>query len=417
MTAAHRAGPLAGYRVLELGSTVAGPFCGRLFADFGAEVIKVELPDGDPVRSMGSHDGDASLYAASILRNKSLVTLDLRKKKGQEIVRQLAAKSDVLIENFRPGTLEKWGLGYDALKAINRGIVMVRISGFGQTGPYRGRPGYGVIGEAVSGLRHVTGDTDRPPPRMNTSLVDYVTGLYAALGAVMALNHRERSGEGQVIDAALYECGFSFMEPHVPAFDRLGVVANRTGSALPGTSPNNLYVTADGRHIHITAMADPVFRRLTQAMGRAELADDPMYATHPSRIRNMAPLDALVQEWVGSLSLEETEACLARADVPASRIYTIADIFADAQYHARDMFARVPSAELGDITVANVVPKLSATPGAVRHAGGRVGADTHDVLTRVLGLSAAELHSLEDEQVIGTGRKPENAAEAPPTAV
>ena len=413
---ADAAGPLAGYRVLELGSTVAGPFCGRLFADFGAGVIKVELPDGDPVRSMGSHDNGASLYAASILRNKSLISVDLRTKKGQDIVRQLAAKSDVLIENFRPGTLEKWGLGYDALKAVNRGIVMVRISGYGQTGPYRARPGYGVIGEAVSGLRHVTGDADRPPPRMNTSLVDYITGLYAALGALMALNARNRTGEGQIIDAALYECGFSFMEPHVPAFDRLGVIANRTGSALPGTSPNNLYVTADGRHIHITAMADPIFRRLAQAMGSPDLADDPQYRTHKARIGNMARLDALVQEWVGSLPLNDVEARLASADVPASRIYTIADIFDDAQYRARDMLARVPSSDFGDIAVANVVPKLSATPGRIRHAGGRTGADTREVLAQVLGLSDAELRALEDERVIGTHNTTEPAAEAPPTA-
>lgn len=388
-------GPLSSYRVLELGSTIAGPFCGRLFADFGAEVIKVEMPEGDPVRTMGSVEGSASLYAASIFRNKSLIAVDMRTTDGQDVVRRLAEKCDVVIENFRPGTLEKWGLGYEDLSAVNPGIVMVRISGFGQTGPYSARPGYGVIGEAVSGLRNVTGDPDRPPARMNTSLGDYVTGLYAAFGAMMALDSRARTGKGQVVDAALYECAFSFMEPHVPAYDRLGIVAQRTGSELPGSVPNNLYTASDGRHIHITAMADPIFKRLCNAMNRPELATEGLYRAAKARVLNAAAVDREIQSWVGSHALEEVEAALQEADVPAARIYTIADVFADPHFRARGMLASVPSSELqSNVTVANVVPKLSETPGNIRHAGHRVGEDTRQVLAQWLELPLDEIETL-----------------------
>lgn len=394
-------GSLGNYRVLELGSTVAGPFCGRLFADFGAEVIKVEMPEGDPVRTMGSVEGSASLYAASIFRNKSLIAVDMRTAQGQDIVRRLAAKCDVVIENFRPGTLEKWGLGYEDLSALNPGVVMVRISGFGQTGPYSARPGYGVIGEAVSGLRHLTGDADRPPARMNTSLGDYVTGLYAAFGAMVALNARRQTGKGQVVDAALYECAFSFMEPHVPAYDRLGIVAQRTGSALPGSVPNNLYTCSDGRHIHITAMADAIFRRLCEAMGRPDLAS--MYRLAKDRIQQAAMVDSAIQHWVGERTLEEVEAALLQADVPAAPIYTIADVFADPHFRARGMLASVPSNELlTDVTVANVVPKLSATPGHIRHAGHAVGADTRQVLAQWLDLADEEIDTLIRSRVVVT---------------
>ncbi|VTU45709.1 CaiB/BaiF CoA transferase family protein [Variovorax sp. PBL-E5] len=388
-------GPLSSYRVLELGSTVAGPFCGRLFADFGAEVIKVEMPEGDPVRTMGSVEGSASLYAASIFRNKSLIAVDMRTAHGQDIVRRLAEKCDVVIENFRPGTLEKWALGYEDLRAVNPGIVMVRISGFGQTGPYSARPGYGVIGEAMSGLRNLTGDPDRPPARMNTSLGDYVAGLYAAFGAMVALDARGRSGKGQVVDAALYECAFSFMEPHVPAYNRLGVIAQRTGSELPGSVPNNLYTSKEGRHIHITAMADSVFKRLCHAMGRPELAAEGMYKAAKARVLDAAEVDRHIQTWVGAHALEEVEAALVEADVPATRIFTIADVFADPHFRAREMLASVPSSELrANVTVANVVPKLSDTPGNIRHAGHRVGEDTRQVLAQWLDLHDDEIDNL-----------------------
>ena len=293
--------------MLEVGSTVAGPFCGRLLADFGAEVIKVEPAEGDPVRTMGQQLEGHSLYAASIFRNKSLISVDLRKPEGQTLVRSLAEKCDVLVENFRPGGMERWGLGYEALSARNPGLVMVRISGFGQDGPYSQRAGYGVIGEAVSGLRHLTGDPDRPPARVAVSMTDYITGLYAAFGATLALLARGKTGRGQCIDAALYECAFSFMEPWIPAFEKLGHIANRTGSRLPESTPNNLYATGDGSFIHITAMGNAVFERLVQAMGQPQLASDPRFAEATQRSANHEAIDDLIAQWTTTKPLAELE--------------------------------------------------------------------------------------------------------------
>ncbi|EER60930.1 L-carnitine dehydratase/bile acid-inducible protein F [Acidovorax delafieldii 2AN] len=398
---AERRGPLASYRVLEIGSTIAGPFCGRLLADFGAEVVKVEALEGDPVRTMGSHDEGVSLYAASILRNKANAAIDLRTEAGREVVRALAARCDVMIENFRPGTLEKWDLSWARLHEANPGLVLVRISGYGQTGPYSARPGYGVISEAMSGLRSVTGDPDRPPARMNTSLTDYLTGLYAAFGALAALDHRNRTGQGQVVDAALYECGFSLMEPHVPAFAHLGIIAQRTGSALPGSVPNNLYATRDGRHLHITAMADTVFRRLCGAMGQPHLAADPRFAQGRDRGRNAAAIDAIVAAWAASLALEDAEAALRKADVPAARIYSVADAFDDPHYRARNMLVTAPSSALASgVMMTNVVPRLERTPGEVRHAGRRLGEDTRTILERWLALEDDDIAALADAGVV-----------------
>ncbi|MCA3227789.1 MAG: CoA transferase [Burkholderiales bacterium] len=394
------AGPLAGIRVLEMGSTVAGPFCGRLLADFGAEVIKVETAEGDPVRTMGKRFHGKSLYAASIFRNKSLICLDLRQARGQELAADLAARCDVLVENFRPGSLERWGLGYEALAARNPGLVMVRISGFGQDGPYSQRAGYGVIGEAVSGLRHLTGDPDRPPARVAVSMTDYITGLYGAFGAVLALFARSRSGRGQQIDSALYECAFSFMEPWIPAYQKTGHVANRCGSRLPESTPNNLYPTGDASFIHITAMGDAVFRRLVQAMGQAQLADDPRFASARARSEHQEDIDDLIARWTATQPLATLETVLEAAGVPATRIFTIADIFGDPHYRARGSIVDAPDAELGTVAMANVVPRLSATPGAVRHAGHAVGEDTHRVLHELLGLDAATLQALERDGVI-----------------
>jgi crotonobetainyl-CoA:carnitine CoA-transferase CaiB-like acyl-CoA transferase len=393
-------GPLAGYRVIELGSTVAGPFCGRLLADFGAEVIKVEPAEGDPVRTMGKRFHGKSLYAASIFRNKSLISVDLRTPEGQEIVADLAAKSDVLVENFRPGGMERWGLGYEKLSARNPGLVMVRISGFGQDGPYSQRAGYGVIGEAVSGLRHLTGDPDRAPARVAVSMTDYITGLYAAFGATLALLARGKSGRGQVIDAALYECAFSFMEPWIPAFEKLGYVANRTGSRLPESTPNNLYATGDGSFIHITAMGEAVFRRLCEAMGQPQLADDARFTPATARSQNHEDLDDLIGAWAATRDLAELERILGEAQVPATRIYTIADIFADPHYKARGSIANAPDADLGSVAMATVVPRLSQTPGVVRHAGRRVGEDTREVLRTLLGFDPARIETLERAGVI-----------------
>jgi crotonobetainyl-CoA:carnitine CoA-transferase CaiB-like acyl-CoA transferase len=387
-----------------MGSTVAGPFCGRLFADFGAEVIKVEPAEGDAVRTMGKRFENHSLYAASILRNKPLVSLDLRTEEGQAIAKRLVEKCDVVIENFRPGGLEKWGLGYEDLSRINPGLVMVRISGFGQTGPYRVRAGYGVIGEAVSGLRHITGDPDRPPTRAAVSLTDYFTGLYAAFGATMALLARERTGKGQCVDAALYECAFSFMEPHVPAYEKLGHVAHRAGSRLPDSTPNNLYPTRDRSYIHITAMGDAVFRRLTAAMGQPELAQDLRFASGVARSEHHEVLDDLVAQWTRAHDLGELERVLDDANVPATRIYTMADIFRDPHFNARRMLVDVPHDQLGTVTMPGIVPKLSDTPGVLRQSGGAVGRDTRRVLSELAGLDEAEIERLNTEGVIACPR-------------
>jgi crotonobetainyl-CoA:carnitine CoA-transferase CaiB-like acyl-CoA transferase len=387
-------GPLAGLRVLELGSTVAGPFCGRLLADFGAQVVKVEPPEGDPLRTMGEHIDGKSLYAATILRSKSLVTIDLRQPQGRELARSLALEADIIVENFRPGTLEKWELGYDELAKINPRLIMVRISGFGQTGPYRYRAGYGVIGEAVSGVREMTGDADRPPARVAVSMTDYLTGLYAAFGAVMAVTARNRTGTGQVVDAALYESAFSLMEPFIPAFDLLGTLPSRSGSRLPGSTPNNLYSSREGRYLHLAAMADAVFARLAGAIGNRALIDDPRFATAKARNQHVDVLDELVAQWCAEHSLEALELKLQQADVPASRIFNLADIFADPHYQARQMLPRVEDPDLGPVAMAGVVPRLSGTPGRIRHTGRRRGSDTRAVLQDWLGLKPAAIDAL-----------------------
>ena len=400
---ALRQGPLSGYRVLEIGSTVAGPFCGRMLADFGAEVIKVEPADGDPVRTMGKQFEGRSLYAASIFRNKKLVSIDLHSEEGRALIRDLAAKVDILVENFKPGTLEKWGLGWEDLSKLNPRLVMVRISGFGQDGPYSRRPGYGVVCEAVSGLRHLTGDPDRAPSRVGVSMTDYIAGLHGAYGAVMALMARDRTGRGQCIDATLFESAFNFMEVWIPAYDKLGFVPERTGSRLIGSTPNNLYPTADGTYIHITAMADNLFRRLVEAMGRPELAQDPRFADAIERNEQHEALDAIVSEWTSKLPLEQIEAILHQAQVPATRIFTVADIFNDPHYRARNAIVRAPDPHMGDVAMAGVVPRLSDTPGGVRHPGRDVGQDSREVLRDLLGLDAARIEALAKSGVIATG--------------
>ncbi len=393
-------GPLAGLRVLEMGSTVAGPFCGRLLADFGAEVVKIEDPAGDPVRTMGKRFHGKSLYAASIFRNKALLALDLRQTRGREVARALALQADILIENFRPGSMESWGLGYEALSAVHPGLVMVRISGFGQDGPYSQRAGYGVIGEALSGLRHLTGDPDRPPARVAVSMTDYITGLYAAFGATMAIFARTRTGRGQVVDAALYESAFSFMEPWIPAFEKTGFVANRCGSRLPESTPNNLYSTQDGQFIHITAMGDAVFRRLAQAMAQPGLADDPRFARATDRSAHADEIDDLIARWTRAHPLVHLEQVLERAAVPAMRIFTIADIFADPHYRARGTIVHAPDEDLGTVAMAQVAPRLSETPGEVRHAGRHLGQDSRRVLQQWLSMDAATLDALQREGVV-----------------
>ena len=393
-------GPLVGYRVLELCSTIAGPACTRLLADFGAEVIKVEPLEGDSVRNLGYHEGNVSLYAASILRNKKAVAIDLKTPRGIALVRRLASKCDVVVENFRPGTLERLGLGYDALKADNRGVVLVRISGYGQSGPYRAKAGYGAICEAMGGVRHLTGDPDRPPARVGLATTDYLTAVYAAWGATMALLQRGKTGEGQVVDAALYESAFSMMESIVPAYDRLKVVPTRTGSRLQSTAPNNLYLGKDGGYVLITANNDKVFQRLAKVMGAPRLIDDPRFTTVRARATNVDAIDTAVAEWVGQRAVREVQDLLDAAGVPVSLVYTVADIFADPHFRARDMLVEVPHPQLDHLTVTGVMPKLSATPGGIHRAGPALGEDTATVLTELLGLGADEVAALAGEGIV-----------------
>jgi len=386
--------------VLEIGSTVAGPFCGRMLADFGAEVIKIEPAEGDPVRTMGKSVDGHSLYAASIFRNKRLVSIDLRRPEGRALIKELAARCDVLVENFKPGTLEKWGLDWDALSTINPRLVMVRISGFGQDGPYSQRPGYGVVCEAVSGLRHLTGDPDRAPARVGVSMTDYIAGLHGAYGAVMALMAREKTGRGQVIDAALYESAFNFMEVWIGAFQKTGFVPDRTGSRLIGSTPNNLYPTADGSYIHITAMAESLFRRLCGAMGQPGLADDPRFARHGARNENHEALDAIISDWTRLHALADLEKKMEEASVPATRIFTVEDIFNDPHYKARQSIVDAPDQHLGTVAMPAVVPRLSDTPGTVRHAGRDIGQDSRAVLREVLDLDDARIDALTKEGIV-----------------
>jgi len=393
-------GPLTGIRVLELGTTIAGPFCARLMGDFGAEVIKVEALDGDPIRASGKRFQGKPLYAASLSRNKRLIALDLRTPEGQEIIRKLIPKCDILVENFRPGTLEKWGFGYDALSKLNRGLIMVRVSGYGQTGPYSQRPGYGVVCEAVGGLRYVNGDPSTPPARANIALTDCITGLYAAFGAMMALRHRERSGEGQVIDTALYECAFSFMETHVSSYEKLGYVAEREGSGHSDSVINNLFTTRDGVYVHIQGSQTNSFRRLCEAMGMPEVFADVRFNTRAERVKHQHDIEAIVGEWVAARDYTAVEKALAAGDVVFTRIYSMADIFKDPHYAARGMLAKIPDDEFGAITVPAPVPRLSKTPGHIFHSGGRVGERTRDVLRELAGLTDEDISRLEQANVI-----------------
>ena len=400
-------GPLAGYRVLDLGSTVAGPFCARLLADFGAEVIKVEDLAGDPLRSLGETFRGKSLYATTLLRNKRIISINLRSKDGQDIVRKLVPHFDIVVENFRPGMLEKWGLGYEDLRKLRPDLIMTRISGFGQTGPMSQRPGYGVIGEAMSGLREMIGDPDRPPSRVGLPLTDYITAIYAAFGTAMAVIARESTGEGQCVDAALYEAAFSLMEASVPAFEKTGKLPRRAGARLPNSAPNSLYPTRDGKFIHIAALADQVYRRLCKAMGQPELGADPRFAEQATRARHVEEIDAIVEAWTRSHDLEQIEEILGAEDVPASRIFTMEDIFASEHYRFRKMLLDVPDEDLGSVKLPGIVPKLSRTPGQVRWSGHRNGQDSHAILREYLNLDDAEI-----ERLLGTGVIGADALEA-----
>ena len=397
------AGPLADVRVVEICSTIAGPACARLFGDFGADVTKIEPLEGDGVRQMGKHFEDVSLYAATILRNKKSVSLDLKHPDGKAIALELLRRADVLVENNRPGVLERLGLGYDVLSELNPGLVMVRISGYGQDGPYAERPGYGAICEAFGGVRHMTGDPDRPPARVALATTDYLTAVYAAFGAMTALHERQRSGRGQVVDVALYETAFSQMESYVPAYEKTGFVPARVGPNLPTMAPNSLYPTSDGGWILIAANSNLVFARLLRLMGRAELMEDARFATIKARgtQENMRALDGIIADWTRQYDAQTLEPMLREASVPNSRVYTIADIYKDPHYVARDMLLQVPHPTLGHTTQMGVVPKLSRTPGSIRHTGPDIGADTRDTL-HALGYDDERIDALAARRTIRT---------------
>ena len=392
--------PLDGIRVLELGSLIAGPFCAKTLGDFGAEVIKIEPPgEGDALRKWRRIRNGTSLWWHVQSRNKKSVTCDLRRPEGQEVVRRLARRSQIVIENFRLGALEKWHLGWDALSRDNPKLVLVRISGYGQTGPYRERPGFAAIAEGVGGMRYITGFPDRPPARSNLSLGDTIAALHGVIGALLALHHVTSGGAGQVIDVALYESVFNCMESLLPEFDAHGYVRERTGSALPGIAPSNLYPCSDGSYVLIAGNVDSLYRRLMTAIGREDLRDDPALARNDGRAAQMERIDAAISQWTSSKTLQEVLAAMEAAQVPAGRIYSAADIAADPHYAARRMIETITANDGEPLKVPGVVPKLSATPGAIRTKAPKLGEHTEDVL-KGIGYSETQIKDLRRANVI-----------------
>lgn len=394
-TTASSHGPLTGVRVLELGNFIAGPFAGQLLGDYGADVIKVEAPDaGDPMRRWGvTRDGD-SLWWPTIARNKRSIALDLRQERAREIVAGLAAQCDVVLENFRPGTLERWGLSYEALSAANKQLVMVHISGFGQTGPLAGQAGFGSVGEAMGGIRHTTGSPDRPPSRAGISLGDALASVFGVMGTLSAVIAARATGVGQEVDVAIYEAVAALMESTMADHELGGVTRTRSGSVLPGVAPSNVYPTGDGAEVVVAANADNVFARLCKAMGRPELADDERFATHGGRGENMAELDEIIGAWTVTMACAEVLEILDEHGVPAGRIFTAPDMLTDPQYLARDMVRRVTSSQGWDVPMTGIVPRFTATPGTIRHPGPRLGEHTDEVLRELLDLGPEELAEL-----------------------
>ena len=393
---------MQGVRVVEMGSLLAGPFCGQILADFGAEVIKIEPPgQGDPMRQWGRQYNGRGLWWPIIGRNKKSITLDLRKPEGQALARRLAARSDIVVENFRPGTLERWGLGYEELSRENPGLILVRVSGYGQTGPYRDKAGFGGVAEAMGGLRYITGYPDRPPTRVGISIGDTLAGTLGALGALLALRHREVSGgRGQVVDTAIFEAVLTYMESLIPEYALAGYIRERSGSVLPGIAPSNIYPTADGTWIVMGANADNVFRRLCQAMGRPEMADDPRFSSHHARGQHMELLDGIIAEWTSGHTASELLKILDEAGVPAGRIYTAREMMEDPHFRAREDVVWVDAPGIGPMPMQNVFPKLSETPGRVRWAGPELGQHNEEVYRGLLGLGDAALARLREEGVI-----------------
>lgn len=398
-SADKRDGPLKDLRVIELGQLIAGPYCGQLFADMGADVIKVEPPGkGDPLRVWG-RDG-YPLWWSICARNKRCITANLREKGGQDIIKELIRDADFLIENFRPGTMEKWGLGYESLKKINPKIIMIRVSGYGQTGPYSKRPGYASVGEAMGGLRYLMGNPELKPSRAGISLGDSLAGTFAMVGALGALYHREKTGEGQVVDVSIYESILAFMEGVVPEYTIEGRTRERSGSILPNIAPSNIYDANDGMMI-IAANQDSIFARLCDAMDMPELKDDPKYATHSARGAHQTELDNIIGAWAASRSMEEIETLMIEHAVPVGKVYRASDMLEDPHYQAREALVDIPSNRFESIKMQNVFPKMSKTQGKIRWAGPeKLGAHTEEVLTELLNLTPEQVEKLRASNIV-----------------
>jgi crotonobetainyl-CoA:carnitine CoA-transferase CaiB-like acyl-CoA transferase len=394
--------PLAGLKVLEMGQLLAGPFAGSILAGFGAEVIKIEKPvTGDPLRVWRKLYKGTSLWWLSMGRNKKSITLDMTNPKGQEIARKLAAKVDIVLENFKPGTMERWGMGFEDLQKTNSGLIMVRVSGWGQTGPYAARPGYANVAEAVGGLRYTSGYPDRPPVRTGTSIGDTLAALHAVIGALTAIYHRNvNGGRGQVVDVAIYESVFNVMESALAEYDKLGYVRERTGAKLEGIVPTSSYPCKDGKFIIIGGNGDSIYKRLMHAIGRADLAEDARLAHNDGRVQHEAMIDAAIEEWTLSHTYEEAYEKLVAADVPCGPIYSIADIVRDPHYIARELFETVDLGEGDAVKIPAVLPKLTETPGGTDWIGPKLGEHNAEIYGKFLQMSPSEIEHLKAEGVI-----------------
>ncbi len=392
-------GPLTDVRVIELGQLIAGPFCGQLMADMGADVIKVEPPGaGDPMRAWGR--GDFPLWWTICARNKRCITANLREPEGQDLVRRLVAKSDMVLENFRPGTMERWGLSYEELSAINPGLIMVRVSGYGQSGPYSSRAGYASIGEAMGGMRYLGGEPDRQPSRAGLSIGDSLAAIYACIGALAALHHRERTGEGQVVDASIYESVLSIMEATIPEYAISNYIRERSGATLPNVAPSNIYNCADGILL-IAANQDTVFARLCEAMNKVEMLSDERFSTHTARGSNMEALDGIINDWSKTRTVDEVAALMEKHSVPAGKIYRAPEMLADPHFAARESIVDVPTERWPNLKMQNVFPKMSKTQGEIRWPGVEtLGAHNKEIYEELLGLDAEEIKELEGKSII-----------------
>ena len=395
-------GPLAGLRLIEMGTLLAGPFCGQLMGDFGDEVLKIEPPgQGDPMREWGREKSHGmSLWWPVVARNKKSVTLNLREAEGQAIARDLIAKADFLLENFRPGTLERWNLSYSELQKINPRLIMIRVSGFGQTGPYAKRAGFGAVGEAMGGLRYVCGDPSTPPSRMGISIGDSLAATFACVGALSALYYRERTGQGQVVDSAIYEAVLNMMESLITEYDKTGYVRERTGAILPNVAPSNVYPTRDGGMILIAANQDTVFGRLAEAMSRPELAKDERYATHTARGMRQQELDDLIADWTRTIDAAPLEQLMDKFGIPSGKIYRTPEMLEDAHFRARDAIVKTLHPKFGELRMQNVAPKLSATPGGIHSPAPELGQHSEEIYRSLLNFDSARITDLRARGII-----------------